>query len=96
MVESVSSFLITALMVVPAGTLISGAGIWGGFPSSLKAATSIDGPLRLSGEGTWTTATGLRFTAYAEADESERVRLQSLLGLLGRREGARTMIKIGA
>jgi general secretion pathway protein N len=58
--------------------------------------TSIDGPLRLSGEGTWTTATGLRFTAYAEADESERVRLQSLLGLLGRREGARTMIKIGA
>jgi general secretion pathway protein N len=58
--------------------------------------TSIDGPLRLSGEGTWTTSSGLRFTAYAEADETERLRLQSLLGLLGRRDGARTMIKIGA
>jgi general secretion pathway protein N len=58
--------------------------------------TSIDGPLRLSGEGNWTPAGGLRFTAYAEADEAERLRLQSLLGLLGRREGTRTMIKIGA
>jgi general secretion pathway protein N len=57
---------------------------------------SIDGPLRLSGEGTWAAASGLRFTAYAEADETERLRLQSLLGLLGRRDGMRTMIKIGA
>jgi general secretion pathway protein N len=57
---------------------------------------SIDGPLRLSGEGTWAVASGLRFTAYAEADEAERLRLQSLLGLLGRKEGVRTMIKIGA
>jgi len=57
---------------------------------------SIEGPLRLSGEGTWAAESGLRFTAYAEADESERLRLQSLLGLLGRREGTRTMIKIGA
>jgi len=58
--------------------------------------TAIDGPLRLSGDGTWTARGGLRFTAYAEADEAERLRLQSLLGLLGRREGTRTMIKIGA
>lgn len=64
--------------------------------SSSIQMSSIEGPLRLSGDGTWTPRAGLRFTAYAQADESERLRLQSLLGLLGRREGARTMIKIGA
>ncbi len=58
--------------------------------------SSLEGPLRLSGEGNFTPRAGLRFTAYAEADEAERLRLQSLLGLLGRREGTRTMIKIGA
>ncbi|MEO6271018.1 MAG: type II secretion system protein N [Lautropia sp.] len=64
--------------------------------SSAIHMTAIDGPLRLSGDGTWTPRGGLRFTAYAEADEAEHLRLQSLLGLLGRREGTRTMIKIGA
>jgi len=64
--------------------------------ASVIRMSSLDGPLRLSGQGTWTPATGLRFTAYAEADEAERLRLQSLLGLLGRRDGTRTMIKIGA
>jgi general secretion pathway protein N len=64
--------------------------------SSKIQMSSIEGPLRLSGDGTWTPQAGLRFTAYAQADEAERVRLQSLLGLLGRREGARTMIRIGA
>jgi hypothetical protein len=38
----------------------------------------------------------LRFTAEALAEGPERVRLQSLLGLLGRRDGERTIIKIGA
>ena len=66
-----------------------------GASSSIRMS-AIDGPLRLSGTGTWSARTGLHFTAYAEADESERLRLQSLLGLLGRREGTRTMIKIGA
>lgn len=70
---------------------IDGTGV-----SSKIHMTSIDGPLRLSGDGTWTARGGLRFTAYAEAEEAERLRLQSLLGLLGRREGTRTMIKIGA
>ncbi len=64
--------------------------------SSRIQMSSIEGPLRLSGDGTWTPQAGLRFTAYAQADEAERVRLQSLLGLLGRRDGARTMIRIGA
>lgn len=56
----------------------------------------LEGPLRLSGSGNWTARGGLKFQAEAEADESERLRLQSLLGLLGRREGNRTIIRIGA
>ena len=56
----------------------------------------LEGPLRLSGTGNWTARGGLKFQAEAEADDSERMRLQSLLGLLGRREGNRTIIRIGA
>lgn len=57
---------------------------------------TLSGPLRLDGSGTWEARNGLRFTAYATVDESERARLMPLLGLLGRREGERTVIKIGA
>ena len=57
---------------------------------------TLSGPLRLQGAGTWDARSGLRFTAEASAEEPERARLQPLLGLLGRREGERTIIKIGA
>jgi general secretion pathway protein N len=58
--------------------------------------STLSGPLRLEGRGTWDARAGLRFTAEAQADEPERARLAPLLGLLGRREGERTIIKIGA
>lgn len=58
--------------------------------------STLEGPLRLNGGGEWTARGGVRASIAAEADESERLRLQSLLGLLGRREGTRTIIKIGA
>ncbi len=57
---------------------------------------TLNGPLRLQGSGTWNARTGLQFTAEAHADKSEELRLQPLLGLLGRREGERTIIRIGA
>lgn len=57
---------------------------------------TLSGPLRLEGTGTWDARSGLRFTAEATAEEPERARLQPLLGLLGRRVGERTIIKIGA
>jgi general secretion pathway protein N len=57
---------------------------------------TLSGPLRLEGAGTWDARSGLRFTAEATAEEPERARLQPLLGLLGRREGERTIIKIVA
>ncbi len=58
--------------------------------------TTLSGPLKLEGSGAWTARTGLRFTAEARAEGPERSRLQPLLGLLGRRDGERTIIKIGA
>jgi len=58
--------------------------------------TTLSGPLRLDGSGTWDARAGLRFSAEAQVDEAERVRLLPLLGLLGRRQGDRTLIKIGA
>ncbi|MCP5264955.1 MAG: type II secretion system protein N [Burkholderiaceae bacterium] len=57
---------------------------------------TINGPLRLSGSGTFDRRGGVRFTAEARADEAERARLNAFLGLIGRRQGDHTVIKIGA
>ena len=57
---------------------------------------TLSGPLRLEGSGGWDARSGLRFTAEARADEPEKARLLPLLGLMGRREGERFIIKIGA
>lgn len=57
--------------------------------------TTIDGPLRLQGNGSFDTNRGLRFVAEASAEARERDRLQSFLGLIGPREGEHTIIRIG-
>lgn len=57
---------------------------------------TISGPLRLSGTGTWEARRGLRFTAEAQADDEQADRLRSFLGVIGRRDGERTIIRIGA
>ena len=61
---------------------------------ALTLAT-LSGPLRLQGSGSWDRRAGVRFTAEAQAEGPERQRLSSLLGLVGRREGERTIIRIG-
>jgi general secretion pathway protein N len=58
--------------------------------------STLQGPLRLTGTGTFNARSGLRMNAEAIADESERLRLQSMLGLIGRRDGEKIIIKIGA
>ena len=60
----------------------------------LKLST-VSGALHLEGSGRWDQRTGLRFNAQARGEGADRARLQSLLGLIGRREGDRTMIRIG-
>lgn len=60
------------------------------------ALQTLAGPLRLQGSGTFSAQDGLRFTAEASADAAEQARLNSFLGLIGRRDGDRTIIRIGA
>jgi general secretion pathway protein N len=65
-----------------------------GSQANLSIAT-LSGPLALEGQGQWNQRAGLRFTAYAQARE-EQIKLQPLLSLLGKRDGDRTIIRLGA
>ncbi|MGB7301403.1 MAG: type II secretion system protein N [Burkholderiaceae bacterium] len=71
-------------------------GVLGQGSSAKLDITTISGPLLLEGDGTWNSRQGVRFSALASAEERERTRLQTLLGLIGRRQGTKTLIKIGA
>ncbi len=57
--------------------------------------STLTGPLQLDGQGEWTLRGGLKFTAYAQAT-AEQLKLQPLLSLLGKRDGDRTIIRLGA
>jgi general secretion pathway protein N len=57
--------------------------------------TTLNGPLQLDGQGDWTLRGGLKFLAYAQAT-AEQLKLQPLLSLLGKRDGDRTIIRLGA
>ncbi len=59
------------------------------------ALRTLSGALQLQGRGSWDKAAGLRFSAEAKAQGPQEQRLQSLLALIGRREGERTIIRIG-
>jgi general secretion pathway protein N len=64
-----------------------------GDAASLNLVT-IDGALRLSGQGQW-TANGLRFRGEAQAADGSEAALNNLLNIIGRRQGARSIISIG-
>ena len=64
-----------------------------GDAASLTLVT-IDGALRLSGQGEW-TGNGLRFRGEAQAAEGSEPALNNLLNIIGRRQGARSIISIG-
>lgn len=55
---------------------------------------TLEGALRLQGQGQW-VAGRLRFEGHAEASPGREQALANLLNLLGRRQGARSLIKIG-
>jgi general secretion pathway protein N len=59
------------------------------------ALSTLSGPLRLQGSGSWDRRAGVRFDAQAQAEGTQQAALQSLLGLVGRRTGDKTMIRIG-
>ncbi len=55
---------------------------------------TLDGVLRLTGTGQW-TGTGLRFRGDAQAAEGQESALANLLNIIGRRQGALSVISIG-
>jgi general secretion pathway protein N len=55
---------------------------------------TVDGALRLSGTGQW-AGSGLRFRGEASAAEGSEPALNNLLNIIGRRQGARSVISIG-
>jgi general secretion pathway protein N len=56
--------------------------------------TTQDGALKLSGNGTWGPS-GVRFRGEARASDNEQAALSNLLNIIGRRDGARSVISIG-
>jgi len=56
--------------------------------------STIDGALLLSGQGSW-SASGLRLRGEASAAEADQAALSNLLNIIGRRDGARSLLSIG-
>ncbi len=66
----------------------------GGSAPSLLLTTREGSSLRLSGSGRW-TGTRLRFSGEASAAPGREDALSNLLNIIGRRDGARTIINLG-
>lgn len=71
---------------------MSVSGVQGGTPR-LQLSTQ-DGALKLSGEGSLGPS-GLSFRGEARAEAADEPALNNLLNIIGRREGARSVISIG-
>ena len=65
----------------------------GSAPPQLSLST-MDGPLQLRGSGEW-GAGGVRFRGEASAAPLNETALSNLLNIIGRRDGARSVISIG-
>jgi len=65
----------------------------GGTPTTLSLET-LDGSLQLSGQGQW-LGQGLRFEGVANAAPGRLEALSNLLNIIGRRDGARSILKVG-
>jgi general secretion pathway protein N len=61
---------------------------------SLLTLSTQEGALQLSGNGTWGPG-GVRFRGEASAGAAEEPALNNLLNIIGRRDGARSVISIG-
>jgi general secretion pathway protein N len=72
---------------------VTGGGLASGQPSQISLST-LNGPLQLTGEGTL-SGNGVRFRGEARAAEADAAALNNLLNIIGRRDGARSVISIG-
>jgi len=62
--------------------------------ATLLSVTTLDGPLQLTGNGTWGPG-GIKFRGEARAASADEAALSNLLNIIGRRDGARSIISIG-
>lgn len=65
----------------------------GGTTPELRLST-LDGPLQLTGHGQW-VGNRLRFDGEASSTPESQAALSNLLNIIGRRSGARSIIKVG-
>jgi general secretion pathway protein N len=65
----------------------------GGQVTALNLET-LEGSLRLNGNGQW-AGSRLHFQGFAEAEPEREAALANLLNIIGRREGARSIITVG-
>jgi general secretion pathway protein N len=60
----------------------------------LLSLSTQDGPLQLTGSGTWGPG-GVKFRGEARSATGDEAALSNLLNIIGRRDGARSIISIG-
>lgn len=65
-----------------------------GTPTPSLTLATLQGPLRLSGQGQW-LGQRLRFTGEAMAEPGHEDVLSNLLNIIGRRDGARSRLSLG-
>ena len=73
---------------------ISLTGGSGGNSATLLSVSTLDGPLQLTGSGTWGPG-GVKFRGEARSAAVDEAALSNLLNIIGRRDGARSIISIG-
>ena len=66
----------------------------GGNGATLLSVTTLDGPLQLTGSGTVGPG-GVKFRGEARSAAIDEAALSNLLNIIGRRDGARSIISIG-
>ncbi len=65
-----------------------------GTPTPALTLDTLSGPLRLSGQGQW-AGQRLRFAGEASAEPGSEAALSNLLNIIGRRDGARSLLTLG-
>ncbi len=90
--EGVSSRLTTLDTLGSYKISLTGGGGTNG--ATLLSVTTQDGPLQLNGSGTWGPG-GVKFRGEARAATVDEAALSNLLNIIGRRDGARSIISIG-
>ncbi len=90
--EAVSSRLTTLDTLGSYRVSLSGGS--GANTAMLLSLSTLDGPLQLTGSGTWGPG-GVKFRGEARSASVDEAALSNLLNIIGRRDGARSIISIG-